>query len=87
MKAEKKGELLALLIGFFIALGFTIITILKMIETLSIQQEISKRLGIPIYDPYIPMFILLSLVPTLYLLGRIIIILNEMNRASKMRDE
>jgi len=81
MSAEKKGELLAYLIGFFISLGFTIFTTLKMIEALTIQQDVAEYLGIPIYDPYIPMFILLSLIPTLYFLGRIIKTSREMNRA------
>jgi len=75
------GELLALLIGFFIASGATIFTTLKMMETLVIQQEISENMGIPIFDPYIFMFILLSLVPILYLLGRITKLLKETNRA------
>jgi hypothetical protein len=80
-RAQKKGELLGYLIGFFVCMGFLIFTILKMMETLAIQQDISRHSGIPIYDPYIPMFILFALVPTLYFLGRVIKISIELDRA------
>jgi len=79
-RAQKKGELVAYLIGFFICLGVLVIVISKMMETLAIQQDISRRSGIPIYDPYIPMFILFALVPTLFFLGGVIKTSIELNR-------
>jgi len=85
-RAKKKGELLGYLIGFFICMGFLIITIVKMIETLVIQQEISRRSGIPIFDPFILMFILFALVPTLYFSGRVIKISIELNRIKESDD-
>lgn len=85
MAAEKKGELIAYLIGFFISLGFTIFITLQMIEVWSIQQDIAENLGIPfIYDPFSFMYILLSLVPTLFFLGKVIKILGKMNRAQHL---
>jgi hypothetical protein len=80
-RAQKKGELIGYLIGFIICTVFLAITTIKMMETLAIQQEISNRSGIPIFDPYVPMFMLFALVPTLYFLGRILRISNELNRS------
>ncbi len=81
MSAEKKGELLVYIIGFFVCLGFTIYTTLNMMEAWRIQQDIAERLGIPfIYDPYSFMYIMLSLVPTMFFLGAIIKTSGKMKR-------
>ncbi len=41
MRSERKRKLVVLLIGFFIALGFTILAIQKMMELVSIKQDLS----------------------------------------------
>ncbi len=49
MRLEGKRKLVVLLIGFFIALGFTILAIRKGIELISVEQDLSKSTGEPIH--------------------------------------
>ena len=73
LRAEKKSELLVCVIGFSVCLGFTTYTILNMMKVWNIQQETAENLGIPfIYDPYSFVYIMLSLVPTMFFLRAII---------------